>query len=379
MKRSKLFVCFTTALGVALSFSTFSGVKEAHAKWWRGQLHVHTNLTEPAQAVSWYKYHGYNFAVITDLNYATPVEGLKLVYDAPGRFIVIPGIELNVEVPTLGDRINDTEGYGGDPSKITKFRDPETYWISIPQESAADTYNRQGQMIREVGGIPAITHPNLNWSGSLADILKTDPKVIKHLEIDAAEPGMNDEGGGGYPSTEEMWDGVLSTGRIMYGVAADDSHHFPGTMSSQSDSSVMAVWADAKLHKIYPALPGRTSVYVQAKELKAEAIIEAIDRGDFYAVSHALTMPIEFKSYEVDAKGIRIELPTPDKDIGWSLPGKNPTRYRTFFIGKGGKVLKMDESVTPSYNFAGDELYVRARVKCSDGSVAYTQPVFVKR
>lgn len=361
----KVISCLVIVLCMALSFPTFSS-----AKWWRGQVHIHTNLTEPANAVSWYKYHGYNFAIISDLNYATPVEGLNSVYGAPGRFLVIPGIELNIEVPQWGDRINDTVGYGGNPGNITEFRDPATHWIKLPHESATDTYNRQGRLIRNAGGVPAIAHPNLNWSCTVEDILKTDPKVIKHFEVYTSEPGMNDMGGGGQPSTEEMWDQVLSTGRILYGIAADDAHHF-------DHYGPRTVFAEAKPFTIYPALPGRTSVYVLSKELTTKAILAAIDSGDFYSVRHDLTGPIEFKSYEVDKSGIRIELPAPDKDIGWALPGKNPTRYRTYFIGKGGKVLKVDESLTPSYKFGGDELYVRVRVQGSDGAIAWTQPVFV--
>ena len=116
-----------------------------------------------------------------------------------------------------------------------------------------------------------------------------------------------------------------------------------------------------------------------AKELTPEAIIAAIDRGDFYAVKHHLTFPIQFEDYQVDKNGIQIVLPKIDKDVGWSLPGHNNAAYRTFFIGKDGKVLKVDESLTPAYQFKGDELYVRARVECSDGAIAWTQPVFVEK
>lgn len=91
----------------------------------------------------------------------------------------------------------------------------------------------------------------------------------------------------------------------------------------------------------------------------AEEIIHAIENGDFYSVRHDATAPIEFNNYKVDNKGIRIELSDQATDIGWSLPGKNPARYRTYFIGKGGAVLKKDESLNPSYEFQGNELYVR--------------------
>jgi len=227
-------------------------------------------------------------------------------------------------------------------------------------------------MIRSVGGIPAIAHPNLNWSVTVDDIVKTDAAIIRHLEIFTAEPGMNDLGGGGRPSTEEMWDQVLSTGRLLYGLVADDAHHF-------YDFAPQSFYHEAAPATVYPALPGRTSVFVYAKELSAKKILAAIDRGEFYAVKHHLTHPIEFKVYKADKNGIHITLPNIDKDVGWSLPGHNNTKYRTFFIGKDGKVLKRDESANPSYQFKGDELYVRARVECSDGAVAWTQPVFVNK
>ena len=382
MKRLKKFcfifgiVLLTSAIGFSSSLfnkTNASADTTKAGKWWRGQVHVHTNWTDAADAVKWYKRAGYNFAIITDLIYASNVGGLQQLYDNPGRFCVIGGIELNKEVPTFGDKIYDMEGYGGTPDDIKEFRDPLTNYINLPvDDSAAATYNRQGKMIRDVGGVPAIAHPNLNWSITAEDILKTNPTLIKHLEISTAEPGMNDLGGGGHPSTEEMWDQVLSSGRVLYGLAADDAHHF-------YDFAPQNYFNEAAPATVYPALPGRTSVYVYAEELTPKAIIAAIDRGDFYSVKHHLTFPIQFEDYQVDKNGIKIVLPKIDKDVGWSLPGHNNAAYRTFFIGKDGKVLKVDESLTPVYQFKGDELYVRARVECSDGAVAWTQPVFVNK
>ena len=336
-------------------------------RWWRGQVHIHTNETEPANAISWYKYHGYNFAIITDLNYATPVEALKSVYDAPGQFIVIKGIELHLD---SNNKIYDTMGYGGRPEEIEEFRDSATYMIELPDELPVDTYNRQAKMIRNAGGIPSIAHPNLTWALTVEDLLKTDPELIKHFEVRTSEPGMNDKGGGGHPSTEEIWDQVLSTGRIMFCPAADDSHHF-------NHFGPKTFWWGSRPVTQAPSLPGRTSVYVYAPELTSEAIISAIDNGEFYSVKHDLTLPIEFVSYKVSNEGIYIELSDQGKDIGWPVPGGNTTLYNTYFIGRNGKVLKKDETLNPSYNFQGDELYVRARVECSDGAVAWTQPIFV--
>jgi hypothetical protein len=172
------------------------------------------------------------------------------------------------------------------------------------------------------------------------------------------EPGMNNLGGGGKPSTEQIWDEVLSTGRVMYGTAVDDSHHFFDFDYSRR--------ADERLSN-----PGKAWIMVRAAELSVRALIDAMHRGDFYA-----STGVVLESYEVTATAIRIRLGDRTRDLGWSRPEANPQLYRTEFIGKGGKVLKLDESLKPSYEFTGSELYVRARITNSDGALAWTQPVF---
>ena len=87
---------------------------------------------------------------------------------------------------------------------------------------------------------------------------------------------------------------------------------------------------------------------------------------------------VVIESYDVTATAIRIRLDDHTHDLGWSLPGANPQLYRTEFIGKEGKVLKVDESLNPSYEFTGKEIYVRARITSSDAQMAWTQPVFPK-
>jgi len=346
-------------------------------EWYRGQVHVHTNHTDKTDAVQWYKRHGYDFVVVTDLNYATRVDGLKAVYDEPERFVVVPGIETSA---VHDGTIHDVMGYGGAPATV---QSDDTRSVTVPSEPGPETYRRQARLIAEAGGVPAIAHPNLTWAAGAETITSVDPDVLRHFEMITTEPGMNDAGGGGRPSTTAIWDEVLSTGRELYAIAADDAHHFDrigpetrpvdGTMRTQA-----------------PALPGRTSVFVRARELSAGAVVDAIRRGDFYSVKHGLTLPIEFERIAVDDVGISLELPTGSKDIGWTSDARNPTRYRTVFLGVdtataadasgavGGdaEVLERDTSDSPSYAFTGSERYVRARVEGSDGAVAWTQPVF---
>src|SRR5205823_2549987 len=131
-------------------------------------------------------------------------------------------------------------------------------------------------------------------------------------------------------STEQIWDTVLSAGRVMYATAVDDSHHFYTFTSSRQ--------AGDRLSN-----PGKAWIMVRASELSLKALVDAMKSGDFYA-----STGVVLESYEVTASGIHIGLTDRTRDLGWSAPGANPQLYRTEFIGKNGSVLKADESLKPS-------------------------------
>ena len=156
---------------------------------------------------------------------------------------------------------------------------------------------------------------------------------------------MNNLGGGGVPGLEEIWDTILSAGILLYGIAVDDAHTFkqPGNANA--------------------AGPGRGWVMVRSGRLDARAILEAMERGDFYA-----STGVELADYEATATAIRIAVrPT------------SFSKYRIQFIGKGGRLLAERAEPTATYTFKGDEGHVRARVLESNGQIAWAQPVMVKR
>ncbi len=330
----------------------------APAAWYKGAVHAHANwgvpqlpTTAPDVVVRWYREHNFNFVAVTDLNYYTPPEGLKALFDAPGRFLVVPGTELSKDPIQAGNKIVDTIGIG-----INGPADLPT------GDTVAAVLDSEARAIRRAGGLPIAAHPNLTYALRPEDLLASDKvPTPRFFEVWNAEPGMNNLGGGGKPSTEQIWDAVLSTGRILYATAVDDCHHFYEFISSRTAGSPLAN-------------PGRAWIMVRARELSTQALLEAMNRGDFYA-----TTGVILETYEVTAASVRIGLSDRTHDLGWSLPGANPELYRTEFIGKGGQLLKLDESLNPVYEFTGQELYVRARITNSDGQVAWTQPVFPRQ
>jgi hypothetical protein len=313
----------------------FSGSATAQARWYRGNTHAHTINTDgdssPDTVVRWYKEHRYHFVVLSDHDSLTPVEGLNAVFAAPGKFLVLSGVEV-------------TDRFDGKPVHLIGIGVREAV---TPQGGAAivEMLNRDAAAIRAAGGLPHINHPNYLWTLTAEHLAAATE--ARHFEVWNGHPAVHNRGGGGMPASEELWDAVLSTGRVLYGVATDDSHYF----RSEPGPAL--------------AVPGRAWIMVRAAELTAAALMAALDRGDFYA-----STGVELKNYEVTATGIRIELPPGDQ--------RNPTRYRTFFIGQGGLVLKRDDSLEPSYTFRGDDRYVRARIEASNGSFAWTQPIFVR-
>ena len=165
------------------------------------------------------------------------------------------------------------------------------------------------------------------------------------FEIYNGHPQVNNAGGGGLPGLEQMWDQLLTGGRLLYGVAVDDAHHFkrPGDPTA--------------------AAPGRGWVYVRAEALEPRMISEALDHGDFYA-----STGVELAEYIADAARLAVKV----KPTTWS-------KYRIQFIGGGGRVLSEVADVGAAYTVKGDEGYVRIKVLESNGLMAWTQPVPVGR
>ena len=142
-----------------------------------------------------------------------------------------------------------------------------------------------------------------------------------------------------------MWDAILSSGKLLYGIAVDDAHVFKQPWNKNS------------------AQPGRGWVVVRTDRLSTTAILHALERGDFYA-----STGVELSDYQ-----------TTDKNVTIAIKQEGSSKYRVLFIGHSGRVLKEVITNPAVYKFLGDEMYVRAKVIESNGKAAWTQPVWVKR
>jgi hypothetical protein len=298
-------------------------------RWFKGNTHTHTVNSDgdstPDEVVRWYREHGYQFLVLTDHNYLTSVDGLNALHGAADKFLVIPGEEVTMTAVSKPVHVNGlaVESLVAAPTAAT-----------IPE-----ALQRAVDGIRAAKGVPHVNHPNFGWALTVEDLQKLERTRL--FEIFNGHPQVNNAGGGGVPGLEEMWDRILTSGRLMFGIAVDDAHHFkrPGDPTASG--------------------PGRGWVYVRAQRLEPRAIVESLERGDFYA-----STGVELAAYEQTQTGITLKI----RATTWS-------KYRVQFIGRSGRVLSEQTDASTAYTFKGDEGYVRVRIVESNGQFAWTQPV----
>ncbi|HSG00075.1 MAG TPA: CehA/McbA family metallohydrolase [Vicinamibacterales bacterium] len=297
-------------------------------RWFKGNTHTHTLNSDgdstPDDVVKWYREHGYQFLVLTDHNFLTNVEALNALHGADDRFLVIKGEEV-------------TDRYDGKPLHVNGL---DVAQKVDPQggDSVVGVLQRNVDAIRAENGIPHINHPNYGWAVTADELAQVRRNRL--LEIYNGHPQTNDFGGGGVAAMEAAWDQILSSGLVLYGIAVDDAHTFkdPGNPNV--------------------AGPGRGWVMVRAERLEARAILEAMERGDFYA-----STGVVLDDYEVTREAMTV-----------SVRVTGSSRYRIQFIGRGGRVLEESHEPKATYTFRGDEGYVRAKVLESNGRVAWLQP-----
>jgi hypothetical protein len=299
--------------------------------WYKGNTHTHTTNSDgnelPKRVIRWYQDHDYNFLVLSDHNTITKIKYLDS--DKNDDFILIQGEEVTDAFEKKPVHLNGLN--------LNAKVEPQH------GKSVVEALQNNIDAIRKAGGIPQINHPNWRWA--FTDKEMSQLKDIKLIEVYNANVDCNNFGAGGAASMEEIWDKLLSKGMEIYGIASDDTHDYLGEFSKEK------------------ANPGKGWVMVKAKELTTESILNALEKGEFYASSGV----------------ILTDLKITDKEYSLSIKPMYGNKYTTLFIGKDGKVLKEDYNQNATYTFKGDELYVRAKVITSGGEFAYTQPVFIKK
>lgn len=336
MRHSLLIAAVVCSLPLSAAGQSFERVDTGGTQWFRGNTHTHTTASDgdspPEVVAQWYKDHGYRFLVLSDHNVFTDPEWLHQVVDS--TFILIGGEEV-------------TSGFDSKPVHVNGLNIDR---VIAPRRSATlvGTIQNNVDAVRDGDGVPHINHPNYGWAFGAEELLQIrDDRLI---EIFNGHPYVHNEGGGGSPSMEEVWDELLTAGKRMYGIAVDDAHHFQGEFARNRSN------------------PGRGWISVRASSLDAEEIMRNLERGLFYA-----STGVELEDVEVGESHITIRI-RQARDF----------RYTTTFIGDGGRELGWVAGTTATLRLEDVSglaglTYVRARVDDSGGARAWIQPVFLER
>ena len=366
----------------------------AQEKQYKGNLHTHSLWSDgddyPEMIAKWYRDHGYSFLTFTDHNTLQAKErwtdvaknkGGQTAYDKlkaafpewtderttdgklevrlkkftetrdrlekPGEFLLMHGEEIsdafgNKPLHLNVSNIKELIPRMGGNSVLEVLQNNVSAAVSQRERT------KQPMMIH-------VNHPNFGYAVTERDLMQLIGE--KFFEVYNGHPSVNNTGDKTRPGTERMWDvinamrmGVLKL-PVMYGIAVDDGHSYhqkvPGTASQ----------------------PGRGWVMVMADQLTPGSLIEAMESGRFYSSSG-----VSLSKVEATDQGLTLELAkqqgtmfnvefigTLKKDLPKKQAVKESDRNWNAGIGRVLATANMDGG-TLTYNFTGDEVYIRARI-----------------
>jgi hypothetical protein len=394
--------------------------------WYKGNLHTHSLWSDgddfPEHIAAWYRDRGYHFLAISDHNTAQDSEKWVRYKDlyAKGAGPAADGYlkAFAKTARTRGDRAAGTQEIRLTPFAEYKSRfDRPGRFLLVQGEEISDTFEKKpihinatnvGKTIKPQGGgsvvevirnnlkairaqstelgrpiLPHLNHPNFQWGVTAEELAAVVEEPF--FEVYNGHPAVNQEGDEHppagttrpvRPSIERLWDIANAIRMVTFkapplmGLGTDDTHNYhAGGMSR--------------------ATAGRGWVMVRAKELTPEALIAAMEAGEFYASSGVTLRDVR---YDAGTGTLRLDV-QPDGDA----------KFTTRFVGTrkaaaqgGGSNAAVDpahvhvtfatvEGATPTYRLTGDELYVRAVVTsdrpaenpslAGQKKQAWTQPV----
>jgi hypothetical protein len=300
--------------------------------WLRGNLHCHSTRSDgdspPDTVARHYRDAGFDFVAITDHNQRTAREHCG---DLGDGFIVLPGCEYSFSHRGVNTHVN---GIG----VREPLRPPERACASVAEALQAGIDQARAQ-----DAFAMVNHPNWLWSFG-AEVLGR-LHGAHAFELWNGGWTCNSLGDATHPSTETMWDGLLSEGRRLWGVASDDCHRFAPPRRPEDDP------------------PHSGWVAVDASERSADAIISALKDGRFCATTGLAPVVCSLQREEVE--------------VVVEHPSRDAVGYRLEAIGRGGRLLGASDGPSLHYRPRGDEGYVRVRASCSTGQRLWTQPLFL--
>ncbi len=326
-----------------------------------------------------------------------PITDFRHLFEAPGEFMLMDAIEISGITPVHMLAVN----VGELVTPHLPVEEPAT---------AADIINANLQYVAEASWtdahphLVAVAHPN--YMGAVTAEHLIEAEELRFFEVFNGHRSVRNHGDDFRKDTDRMWDIVLAhrlsdaSGPLLYGLANDDAHTYHNVTEASSS-------------------PERGWIMARAEQLTPEAIIRAILSGDFYATTGVTLRDIRHEdgslaiavdaapgvNYTIQFIGTREDADlssepvinpddepmtaprryTADYAANWEFEEDAPYAVTRRYSEDIGEVLLEVEGAEASYEFAGDELYVRAKIISDkthpnpfaegDVEVAWVQPV----
>ena len=209
---------------------------------------------------------------------------------------------------------------------------------------------------------PHINHPNFYYAITVQDMI--DLHGERFFEVYNGHPLVHNEGDSIHPGSEQMWDMInmaymKKRQPLLLGLATDDSHNY---------------------HQFGPSFSnaGRGWVMVYADALDANTLVNAMEKGDFYASTGVMLSQVTLSKNELSIE-VKEE------------PGVNYTIEFVGVIKDSGQstVLKRMKGTKGKFILTSRHEFVRARItsdkvksnpyKAGEVEMAWTQPVMFQQ
>lgn len=375
-------------------------------RWYKGNIHTHTRWSDglefPEMVADWYKSHGYDFLSLSD--HDCLMAGEKWISVDRGECFLPASMVQKCEERFGSDWLVTRERDGLREIRLKTYEDVRTkleepgHFLLIQNEEigsvvgdhtihinalnlaeciqsktgqdVADTISSNLATIQDQAKrlnrpiLGQVNHPNYAFYDISPEDLAA-ASTAKFFEVCNGHPGTRNLGDATHPSAERLWD-IANTIRL-------EKMHLPPLYATGTNDA--HVYADLSPGH---ANPGRAWIMVRAEQLTAAAIIEAMDRGDFYASTGVVLRNV---AYDAKHKTITVEV-QPEAGVRYTiefigtLAGVDPTgqliddasadnqkRPARKYSPEVGKVFSSTQDTNATYQLSGKELYVRAVVR----------------
>jgi hypothetical protein len=386
---------------LCLSTTISCDSSDAVQVWHKGNLHTHSLWSDgddfPEMIIDWYKNNDYQFIAISDHNTLADTQywyGLTekdIQNRTLDKYLQSFGedwVETKVDSSVTSVRLKTFDEYRSKleekgtfliirSEEVTSSFEKNPIHINVTNiqkkidpvkgTSVVDVMQKTLDLVkaqRKKLGIPMfahINHPNFGYGVSTNDLKKLNGE--RFFEVYNGHPQVNNEGNDMFDSTEIMWDLInihyYQQGKpLLLGIATDDSHNYHDFSEKNSNT-------------------GRGWVMVDSKELNTASLINAMEKGDFYA-----STGVYLKSIKKTSRELTIE-----------IDAENGVNYELIFSGyKEGsemvKELKRVNGAKANYVFQEEDIFVRVKVISNepkdspDGTnelkQAWVQPILIK-